>query len=117
MALIFCYSAFSSAIDALQVSFGLSNNSCLFVLFQQIIDYKKRQYRGEVLRPTAQWHYSQSRRHFHPWRAARVLSRLRLKKLIHAILVELLAEQYLLITYFFALFLLIIKSLYYFMLC
>ena len=62
MALIFCYSAFSSAIDALQVSFGLSNNSCLFVLFQQIIDYKKRQYRGEVLRPTAQWHYSQSRR-------------------------------------------------------
>ena len=35
---------------------------CLFVLFQQIIDYKKRQYKGEVLRPTAQWHYSQSRR-------------------------------------------------------
>ena len=35
---------------------------CLFVLFQQINDYKKKQYKGEVLRPTAQWHYSQSRR-------------------------------------------------------
>ena len=33
---------------------------CLFVLFQQIIDYKKRQYRGEELRPTAQWHYSKT---------------------------------------------------------
>ena len=33
----------------------------LFVLFQKII-IRTRQYREEVLRPTAQWHYSQSRR-------------------------------------------------------